>query len=157
MGVSHLKVNQEFKNFQEKLNKLPGSSKGGIYRLYLYKNGSPHTIQRLFSEDYKGVLYIGMTEGALLKRVCDLQKSLVSNSKLELECPTSSGHTQIGNKYYRIRKKINIEDLSIQIFPVENPKRAETKAIENYVQEFSELPPLNGSYGFFDPEWFIFS
>lgn len=94
MEITYLKVNQDFKKFQEQLKKSTGSSKGGIYRLYLFKNGNPSIIKRLFSQDSKGVLYIGMTEGTLLKRVCDLQKALVSNSNNEQDSPVSSGHAK---------------------------------------------------------------
>tara|TARA_R110000868_G_scaffold249024_3_gene505562 strand:- start:578 stop:721 length:144 start_codon:yes stop_codon:yes gene_type:complete len=43
--------------------------------------------------------------------------------------------------------------LYIKIFPDTNPKQAETDAIEKYVNEFAELPPLNGQYGSFEPNW----
>lgn len=97
-----------------------------------------------------------MTEGSLFDRVANLQKALVFNSKTDLGKPASSGHTQMGKKYYRIRKKINIDDLYIKIFTDINPKQAETDAIEKYVNEFAELPPLNGQYGSFEPEWSMF-
>tara|TARA_R110002051_G_scaffold218896_1_gene282749 strand:+ start:10728 stop:11201 length:474 start_codon:yes stop_codon:yes gene_type:complete len=152
----YLKVNQEPKTFQLRLKSLPESDEMGIYRLYYFEDGKPKEIQRFVSKDQQGVLYIGMTDGPLLHRVGNLQKALVGNSKPALEKPASSGHTQMGKKYYRIRKKINIDDLYIKIFPDINPKQAETDAIEKYVNEFAELPPLNGQYGSFEPEWSMF-
>ncbi|PHQ59930.1 MAG: hypothetical protein COC08_08010 [Maribacter sp.] len=83
----------------------------------------------------------------------ELQRALLSNWKAKNDGPASSGHTQIGEKYYRIRKKINISDLRIQIFPDDKPKQAETDALESYVLNFAELPPLNGQYGSFYPKW----
>lgn len=60
-------------------------------------------------------------------------------------------------KQYRIRNKINIDDLYIQITPGDNPKQAEKDAIYNYVKKFADLPPLNGQYSSFEPEWSMFS
>lgn len=152
----YLKANQDTKKFQRELNELPESSESGIYKLFYFRDGQPRTIPRLFSEDTHGILYIGRTEGSLKTRVSNLQKALLANWLSNEGKPASSGHPQIGKKYYRIRKKVNINDLYIQIFPAKNPKQAETDAIENYVKKFAELPPLNGQYGSFDPEWSMF-
>ncbi len=157
MKKNYLKVNQDSKSFLIHLKSLSQSDNSGIYKLYYFEDGKPRTIQRLFAEDSDGILYIGMTEGLLLLRVGNLHKALVANSNIDEIKPASSGHTQIGKKYYRIRKKINVDDLYIQIFPHANPKQAETDAIEKYVNEFAELPPLNGQYGSYDPDWSIFS
>ncbi|MDP5229860.1 MAG: hypothetical protein NWQ38_05670 [Cellulophaga sp.] len=154
---SYLKVNQEPKMFQHELRSITQSVNEGIYKLYYFEDDKPRTIYRLFSKDDTGVLYIGMTEGPLYDRVCNLQKALVANWETDEGKPASSGHTQMGKKYYRIRKKINIDDLYIQITPDHYPKQAETNAIEDYVKKFVELPPLNGQYGSIDPEWSIFS
>lgn len=153
MDDSYLNVNQSSEKFQKELKEVIGSSEKGIYKLYYFDNGDPRTIQRLFSKDIKGVLYVGMTNDSLMNRVGELQRALLSNWEAKNDGPASSGHTQIGKKYYRIRKKINIDDLRIQIFPDDNPKRAETDALESYVLNFAELPPLNGQYGSFEPEW----
>lgn len=156
MGNTYLKVNQESKRFQLELKLLPESSSKGIYKLYYFENGRPRTIKRLFSEDSSGIIYIGMTEGPLSYRVGNLQKALVANWETENGKPASSGHTQMGKKYYRIRKKINIDDLHIQIFPHQHPKQAETDCLENYVSKFAELPPFNGQYGSIEPVWSLF-
>lgn len=153
MQSNYLKVNQELKSFQKALASLSGSDGPGIYRLYYFENGQPRKIQRLFGEDSNGLLYVGMTQGALLKRVGDLQKALMSNSEKDKLGPASSGHIQMGKKYYRIRNKINVDDLFIEIFPDLYPKQAETNDIEDYVTKFAELPPLNGQYGSYDPDW----
>ncbi len=157
MNNIYLKVNQEPKEFQERLKSFPRSIEKGIYQLYYFENGLPRAIQRLFSEDKNGILYIGMTEGPLVERVCNLQKALIANCIADARKPSSSGHTQMGKKYYRIRTKIKIDELYIKIFPDTNPKQAETDAIEKYVNEFAELPPLNGQYGSYEPEWSMFS
>ena len=105
MDNFYLKVNQEPKTFQLRLKSLHGSYVMGIYRLYYFEDGKPKTIQRLFSEDESGVIYIGMTEGTLFDRVSNLQKALVFNSKSDLEKPASSGHTQMGKNITAFERK----------------------------------------------------
>ncbi|WP_289060354.1 hypothetical protein [uncultured Zobellia sp.] len=153
MQKTYLKVNQEPKTLQRALASLSGSDGPGIYKLYYFENGQPRKIQRLFGEDINGLLYVGMTEGTLINRVRDLQKALLSNSEKDMLGPASSGHTQMGKKYYRIRNKIDVDNLFIEIFPNQNPKQAETNDLEDYVNKFAELPPLNGQYGSYDPDW----
>lgn len=158
MDSPYLRVNQEPKFFQSELQRIKDSQRIGIYKLYYFENGHPRIIPRLFNNDKNGILYIGMTEVPLVKRVSNLQKALFDNSNEDASGPVYSGHTQMGRKYYRIRNKVNIQDLFIQIFPNDFPKKAESIELENYVSEFAELPPLNGQYGSFDPEdWAIFS
>lgn len=157
MNNLYFKVNQDSKTFQSELKLLLQSNDIGIYKLHYFEDGKPRIIHRLLSKDETGVLYIGMTEGPLFDRVCNLQKALVSNWKTDAGKPASSGHTQMGKKYYRIRKKINIDDLYIKVFSDSNPKQAETDAIEEYVKQFAELPPLNGQYGSYEPDWSMFN
>ena len=157
MNNFYLKVNQEPKTFQSELKSIPQSEEKGIYTLYYFEAGKPRIIHRLFSKDETGVLYIGMTEGPLFDRVCNLQKALVANWKTDAGKPASSGHTQMGKKYYRLRNKINIDDLYIKVFPDTHPKQGETDAIEKYVKQFAELPPLNGQYGSYEPDWKMFN
>src|SRR5690606_2758619 len=104
MDNSYLRVSQEPKAFQFELQSLTYSQARGIYKLYYFQNGHPRTIPRLFNEDKNGILYIGMTEIPLVKRVSDLQKALFDNSNADESGPVSSGHTQMGRKYYRIRR-----------------------------------------------------
>ncbi|MAO15912.1 hypothetical protein [Flagellimonas oceanensis] len=148
-----LKVNQDINAFKSALHSIVESKKPGIYFLCYYTNGKPRAIQRLHGSDKNGVLYIGMTEGALFDRVSNLQHALLANSKLEMQKPASSGHTQMGLKYFRIRNKVPIDSLFIHILPDDSPKQAESEALENYVNAFAELPPLNGQYGSCTPNW----
>lgn len=158
MDYPYLRVNQEPKSFQLELQSITDNQRKGIYKLYYFENGHPRIIPRLFNNDKNGILYIGMTEVPLVKRVSNLQKALFVNSIGDESGPVSSGHTQMGRKYYRIRNKIKIQNLFIRIFPDDFPKKAESIELEKYVSEFAELPPLNGQYGSFDPEnWAIFS
>lgn len=48
MNNFYLKVNQEPKVFQEKLETLPQSANKGIYKLYYFEDGEPKTIYRFF-------------------------------------------------------------------------------------------------------------
>lgn len=159
MSLHYFRVNQNPKDFKEELKAFGFHDKIGVYKLYYFKNSSPRSINRLIGKDTKGILYIGMTEVPFLTRVCNLQHALFGNSHKEAgnDGPSNSGHTQMGKKYYRIRHKVKIEDLFIGIFPNETPKNAESNALEKYVKEFGELPPLNGQYGSFDPDWKMFS
>lgn len=156
MENSYLKVNQEHSTFLQNLRKFPNYDSKGLYKLFYWKNGKPKTIKRFFSEDNSGLLYIGMTEGPLIERIGNLQKALASNWYAGEIGPVSSGHTQIGKRYYRIRKRVHIDDLFIEMIPVNNPKQAETDLLENYVSQYAELPPLNGQYGFYEPNWSLF-
>lgn len=157
MKKNYLKVNQEYSVFLKSLRQFPQCDRKGVYKLFYQENGKPKTIKRLFSEDASGLLYIGMTEGPLIERVGNLQKALVSNWNAKEDGPASSGHTQMGKRYYRIRKKVHIDDLFIKIIPVDNPKQTESDYLEDYVSVFAELPPpLNGQYGSYDPDWGMF-
>jgi hypothetical protein len=149
----YLQVNQEPKAFQSILEKLPQSDGGGIYKLYYFKDDKPRVVQRLFAEDTAGILYIGMTEGPLNKRVKDLQIALIKNSNHDLDEPESSGHTQMGLKFFRIRRHIDINNLFIKVFPEAYPKERESEQIDSYVRKYGELPPLNGQYGSIAPDW----
>lgn len=148
-----IKVDQEPKDFERLLKEKSESAKSGIYQLQWFENGLPRTLTRLCGNDKNGIIYIGMTENSLLKRVCNLQKALLTNSKLSDTEPSTSGHTQMGFKYFRIRRKVKIGDLFIRIITCEEPKREESKKLDNYVKNFGELPPLNGQYGSVSPDW----
>jgi len=153
---SYFGVHQDPIEFHALLKDSPLSSQKGVYYLYWFRNGKPRALQRLCGIDKEGVLYIGMTDGPLLKRVCNLQQALISNADFSLESPCKSRHTQMGMKYYRIRKKVLIEDLHIQFFSVSQPKLEESIRLDNYVKAFGELPPLNGQYGSVSPKWETF-
>lgn len=143
-------------HFSKLLQNSRLSSEKGVYQLHWLENGKPKTINRLCGQDKEGILYIGMTEGKLMKRVSDLQQALKSNSIISLDSPASSGHAQMGMKYFRIRKRIPIRDLSIRVVPHDEPKKEESERLDDYVKEFGELPPLNGQYGSVSPRWDTF-
>lgn len=101
----YIKVNQSIVSFQNQLNKQPNILDCGIYKLFYFSDGKPKTIPRLYSEDITGTLYIRMTNGPLKIRVSNLQKALLLNSNAEKLKPVNSGHSQMGRKYFRIRKR----------------------------------------------------
>jgi hypothetical protein len=153
----YLKINQDEKDFKISLKSHSNCKNPGIYYLFYIKEGLPHHIHRLNGIDKSGILYIGMTEGDLFTRVANLQKALVVNSKKDNKAPKSTGHTQMGKKFFRIRNMLKLDHIFVQIHSKQNPKQAETDALEDYVNKYAELPPLNGQYGSYEPDWTMFS
>jgi len=120
----------------------------GTYILHWYKGDKPRGISRLLGNDCEGILYIGETTGPLYDRVSLLETAIRNNSKEGQPKPAESGHAQIGKKFYRIRRHIKLTDLRIEVIRcIEDPKKDESKLLEEYVAEFGELPPFNGNYG----------
>lgn len=108
----------------------------------------PDGLPRLGKEDPKSILYIGKAD-TMGKRVSSLITSVQANRKGVQNGPVEKGHQALSRKYYRIRERVNIEQLFIEIYPVPNidAKVVESYMLETYVKEFGELPPLNGQYG----------
>lgn len=122
----------------------------GTYVLHLFENGKPKMISRFLKTDNTGILYIGKTNGPLHKRVGkDLKDSIIYNSNPKQKEPNIKGHSQLSQKFYRVRLHIQIEDLYIDLSNEfeDSTLREESRMIEEYVSEFGELPPFNGSYG----------
>jgi hypothetical protein len=131
----------------EKIRTVFGE-KVGTYKLHWIVNNEPRKINRLNGHDSDGVLYIGMTEGALYNRVTSLATAIEANSDHSQPEPEESGHKTLAKKFFRIRKLVKIEDLYVEVFRCDKkPKEDESLHIENYIAEFGELPPLNGNYG----------
>lgn len=131
---------------------------GGAYTLHIIEeDGGPKSINRLIGSDKKGILYIGMTEGALMDRVFSLKNAIKINSEIGLKIPKESKHMQAGMKFFRIRKKVNIDSLYVMLHPSpkEKAKKLETDFLEKYVSIYGELPPMNGQYGHYE-RWDLF-
>ncbi|MFV0247928.1 MAG: hypothetical protein ACK5H1_03065 [Tenacibaculum sp.] len=104
-------------------------NKKGCYFLILVKKDKPKPIQRVFGDiDTNGILYIGKGDN-LYKRVNSLQKSIISNSDYSQTKPKEKGHKALSRKFYRVRKKINIEALRIKI--IEN-NNLDAEKLESY-------------------------
>ncbi|NAS10603.1 hypothetical protein [Poritiphilus flavus] len=153
----YIPIDQDKIEFKKEVKlKYPDCYEKGVYELYYFDGSNPRTISRLFGADDKGILYIGCTKKALLKRVSDLQKTIMENSKSEQKRPVVKGYKTLNKKFFRIRKKIDVNNLYVSLFQYDRPKYEESRRLENYVIQFGELPPLNGQYGSEDPDWTMF-
>ena len=129
----------------------------GTYILHLYENGLPKVLDRAFGKDLQGILYIGCTEKALYERVNSLATAVISNAGHSLREPNVVGHKTLSKKFYRIRTRVDVDDLIVEVRDcAESPKKDESLLLEQYVKDFGELPPLNGNYGAY-VDWSIFS
>lgn len=85
-----------------------------------------------------------------MRRVKSLRDSVICNAAHDQTECVIKGHNALSQKFYRMRKHIDIESLYIRIFQL--PKNIEssyleTYLLEKYASQFGELPPLNGFYG----------
>ena len=122
-------------NLWYKLNELKPT--GGVYILKLFHNSKPRKIGRLLSHDPEGILYIGKCE-TFTDRVINLKKTISPNYRSESHICGRRMKNIIGFEKY-----FPFSDLRIEIFPSETPIVLEKECIENYFQEFGEVPPLN--------------
>jgi hypothetical protein len=115
---------------------------------YILFNGDE--ICRLGGVDNSGILYIGKANN-LKSRLNSLYKSILYNSDHSQTQANEQGHKALSRKFFRIRKRINIENLKFLSIPMEQNLALELESylLESYVEKFAELPPLNGSYGSF--------
>lgn len=116
---------------------INADKKPGIYRIYWIKKNKPQTINRICKNDTTGLLYIGKTEGTLQNRLNQFRCSAFKNST------NHSGAL----KYRRsdaLRKLIKENELFAVIEPCNNATDKEKKELNKYVDQFGEVPPLNG-------------
>ncbi len=142
-------------DLKDKIKNVYGEE-AGTYILHWYKNDKPREIGRLLGTDNKGILYIGKTDTPLYKRVFSLQNSIKANSALLQPLPVEKGHKTLSKKFFRIRKRIDINDLYITVnrFKI-TPEEDESHLLDEYVSRLGELPPLNGVYGKYE-HWDLF-
>lgn len=130
------------------LSKIPGDilKQSGCY--ILTSKQWTKGLARLAKNDPKSILYIGKAD-ILGRRIESLITSVHANSNHEQDRPNEKGHKSLSRKFYRIRKLIDIDQLSIEVytFPNIDAKVVESYMLEIYVREFGELPPLNGQFG----------
>lgn len=150
------KIKLKNANTEELISQIESQveKKPGVYTLHIIENnGKPKLINRLINSDKNGILYIGMTEGSLMDRVFNLKNAIEINSKIALEKPKESKHMQVGMKFYRIRKKVDLDSLYVLLHPSKKAKELESIYLEKYVSIHGELPPMNGQYGSCNPDW----
>lgn len=113
---------------------------GGIYSLACLSSPPADTvlpIHRVLGEDKAGVLYIGMAM-SFKDRAIELKKSL---------SPThiSKGH-ECGARYKASQvmcEKFPYENLVMTLTSADDPRGAERRVLDRYLNQFGELPPLN--------------
>ena len=119
----------------------------GIYKIILVDNlCNCIKIGRFLGEDEFGILYIGSTDN-LQRRLAEIKKSL-PYPKNENDFYLGGSH-QFGNKVKNIKKfwdKYTLNNITVEIIETDNFRTAETEALENYYNQFGELPPYNDSF-----------
>lgn len=125
-------------NFSEQLPQKPG-----IYKIIaLDDNNKPETICRVYGNDKEGVLYIGQSSKQTIQhRIGDFWKA---HNNEYLSDAHSGARTYASSKKIYERYKFN--DLGVWFEVCNNPEGRETEELENYFDEFGELPPLNNKF-----------
>lgn len=114
----------------------------GVYVIYaLNPDETPQPINRVLGTDKNGVLYIGQTTDQVFKTRLDSFKRVMNPA---LAANNHSGALNM-KEIERLRQRFPITNLFVSIIPSATPKQDETRMIEEYRQEFGEVPPLNGS------------
>lgn len=112
-------------------------NRGGSYILFSKNDNEVRPISRALGKDPSGTLYVGKAD-CFLDRVINLKKSLSPNYK--------SGNHICGRRYKKMEKFVSMfpfETLYVELTEHSNPEELERIRLENYVQEFGEVPPLN--------------
>jgi hypothetical protein len=122
---------------------LPPNISGqiGVYVVYaLNPDLTPQVIiARVLGNDPNGVLYIGRTTGQTFKDRVHMFRR-VSNP--DYGATAHSGALNF-KQIAALRQRFPTECLYIQVFPHAFPKNEEQRMLENYRQQFGEVPPLN--------------
>jgi len=123
------------------LSNIQDLNKPGIYRIFLFDSkGKSSTINRFIGSDPSGLIYIGAAEKTTIKyRLNAFLRSMDVKYK-------QNNHSA-GNKVLKNEGLNGLVDLNRLFFSVvhcANAKEMESEAIRSYVQDYGEVPPLNG-------------
>ncbi len=117
----------------------PYGQRSGIYTLSLMKGPDrPHEMEpigRLTGHDDEGRLYIGRS-GELETRLPLLFSSLKVKGR-----PHRVG--EFWHKHHAVQERCPIDRLKIIVEPGRDPIKLENTALQGYVDQFGECPPLN--------------
>ena len=112
----------------------------GVYLLQrIDENEKIKPIPRLLDSDDQGVLYIGKSDN-LNNRLGILINLLNGTS--------TTGKHSMGRRFQEIEKfqeYLRPENMILRIFFCDSPRQVESSLLEEYLQEYGELPPLNNS------------
>jgi hypothetical protein len=120
----------------------------GIYKIFMVDGKmNPIPTSRYLSQDKNGILYIGSTDN-VQRRLAEIKKSL-PYPKNEKEVYISDCH-QFGRKA-KLIKKLKIESelnsIRVEVCYTDNFLSEEASALEEYFQDYGELPPFNDKFG----------
>ena len=122
--------------FWDKINDRHKSD-GGVYKVIAVDSGQRTPINRLLGTDDQGVLYIGKAT-TFIDRVIDLKKSI---------SPDYNGTAHTCGRRYKatpnIAKHFPFDKLHIELIQSTTPDDLEKKLLNDYMQTFGEVPPLN--------------
>jgi hypothetical protein len=111
--------------------------KGGVYKIIASQNEKRISINRFLGSDASGTIYIGKAN-SFLERVIHLKTSIA---------PDYNGSAHICGRRYKsnpnIAKKFPFDTLFIELIESEKPEELERKLINEYAEQFGEVPPLN--------------
>jgi hypothetical protein len=111
--------------------------KGGAYKMIYKENGKVRQIGRFLKVDSEGTLCIGKAT-CYLDRVIGLKKTI--DPKYESE-------PHIGGRRYKKNDNIKIifpySNLYVILIEDDNPESKEKELLDQYFQQFGEVPPLN--------------
>lgn len=112
----------------------------GVYIIYaLNTDMTPQPISRILGIDNNGILYIGETTN--FKKRLELFRRVMSPANASI---AHSGALNL-KELPALRQRFPANCIYVKVFPHQNPNAEETRMIEEYRQEFGEVPPLNGS------------
>ncbi|MGR5162747.1 hypothetical protein ACPV4X_12750 [Vibrio owensii] len=110
---------------------------GGIYLLSCVDDSDkPIPIHRLLGIDNKGVLYIGKAD-SFKDRVIELKKSASPTYK------TASHECGVRLSNSRLSERFPFSKLVVTLISSPNGRVLESEYLDNYIEEFGELPPMN--------------
>ena len=114
----------------------------GVYVIYaLNPDLTPQPINRVLKTDKLGRLCIGQTTKQTFKARLDMFRRVMNP---DYAATAHSGGLNL-KQIPALRNRFPANSIYMQVFPHQNPKAEEERMIEEYRQEFGEVPPLNGS------------
>jgi len=133
-------MNYIFVHERKSLKEIP--EKNGFYKIYaLNKKGKPRSIRRVLGNDKEGIIYIGCApKQTLKKRLDNFRLCVVPGYK-------TTNHS--GGKRYKSLKAFQEEfpykTLAVTYQVSNKSKQREKAMLEEYSQQYGEVPPLNNS------------
>ena len=112
----------------------------GVYQIYIQDNNKPLIINRLLKQDDSGLIYIGAAE----KTNIHYRLKCFLNSK---DPDRRQNNHTAGNKILhqvKLQKLIDQNKLFYNFITTKEAKKLEKSLIRKYINEFGEVPPLNG-------------